>query len=248
MEYPEYMARFYDVIYNKVRSKVDTDFFLNKIKETSGTVLEVGVGTGRFFADALQNGADIYGIDVSKNMIQILKSKINNKDFHRVFVEDICTMKLAKKFTLIIAPFRVFSHIISVKDQLLALQNIYNHLEDGGILIFDLYVPNLKMLHDGISNVIDFEGEYEPCKKLKRITSMKADLINQISKVTMKFIWDENNEERIKEWQFDMRFYFRYEIEHLIALSPLTLVEILGDYSGEKLNPASKEFIVVCKK
>ena len=60
-EYPDFVARFYDVIYKKVRSGVDTKYFMNKILKTGGKVLEIGVGTGRFFINALAKGADIYG-------------------------------------------------------------------------------------------------------------------------------------------------------------------------------------------
>ncbi len=40
---------------------------------------------------------------------------------------------------------------------------------------------------------------------------MNADLINQISHVTFKFVWDEDGKEVSKEWKTDMRFFFRYE-------------------------------------
>ena len=48
MDYPEYMARFYDIIYDSIRSHVDTEFYLKRIKQTQGPVLETGWGTGRF--------------------------------------------------------------------------------------------------------------------------------------------------------------------------------------------------------
>ena len=65
--YPEPFARFYDVIYSHLRT-VDRDFFLWAIRETRGPVLEIGVGTGRLFLDAINAGADIYGIDISLTM------------------------------------------------------------------------------------------------------------------------------------------------------------------------------------
>ncbi|HJX72221.1 MAG TPA: class I SAM-dependent methyltransferase, partial [Bacteroidales bacterium] len=109
-EYPDYFARFYDVIYHQLRSQVDYHYFLNKIMSVRGRILEIGVGTGRFFAEALRSGADIYGIDVSKSMIEILKNKLDASDHYRIHTGDACTMKLNQKFRLIVAPFRVFSH------------------------------------------------------------------------------------------------------------------------------------------
>ncbi|MEI6764868.1 MAG: class I SAM-dependent methyltransferase [Bacteroidota bacterium] len=248
VNYPETFARFYDVIYARLRHKTDSDFFMNEIARCKNRVLEIGTGTGRFFTEAVQRGADIYGIDVSRSMIDVLKRKLAPEDQFRVTEDDCVTMHLGLKFDLILAPFRVFSHIIEVEQQLAALNNVARHLEPGGCFIFDLYVPNPKMLSEGLDDVMDFSGEYEPGKKLKRYSTMKADLVNQVSSVTMRFVWDEGNKQLEECWDFKMRFYFRYEIEHLIALSDLELVTIYGDYLKSPLESTSKDFIVVCKK
>lgn len=120
--------------------------------------------------------------------------------------------------------------------------------EPGGRFIFDLYVPNLNLLLNGIRNQTDFEGEYENGKKLIRVTSMKADVINQLSHVQMNFIWDEDGLQHEAEWDFKMRFFFRYEIEHLIRLSKLKLETIYGDYQRNGLNQDSKDFVIVCSR
>jgi SAM-dependent methyltransferase len=247
-EYPDFVARFYDVIYSKVRSGVDTGYFMNKILSAKGKVLEIGVGTGRFFIDALAKGADIYGIDISINMIDVLKKKLSPENHYRIMTGDACNMKLDSRFDLIIAPFRVFAHILDTKSQILFLNNVHEHLSDKGIFIFDLFVPDPKLMAEGIDNLTDFDGEYKPGKKLRRIVSSKTDIVNQLLDVTMKFIWDEDNKQLEKEWKLKMRLFFRYEVEHLIKLSMLNLVNIYGDYKENLLNSESKEFIVVCKK
>jgi len=247
-EYPDFFARFYDVIYDQIRHDADHDYFLNKMLKVNGPVLEVGVGTGRFFIEALNQGVDIYGIDISPSMVKVLKIKLPPEEHHRVSVQDLCDLNLDRKFDLIIAPFRVFMHLLKVEDQFKALEKVHEHLNPGGHFIFDLFVPNLKMLLEGLDNFNDFEGEYEPGKKLKRYSSMHADLVNQISQVTFKLVWDEDGKEISKEWKTDMRFFFRYEVEHLINQSKMEFVKISGDFHENKLNKDSKEFIVVCKR
>jgi SAM-dependent methyltransferase len=247
--YPDYVARFYDVIYHTIRDEVDTDYFLKKIAGYNGKVLEVGVGTGRLFLSALNKGADIYGIDISPAMIDVLKKQLNPGQQQRVRVDDMVTMQLDQKFDLIVAPFRVFSHIMSVDEQLRALNNISRHLQADGTFIFDLYVPSHAMLASGLDHVTDFEGDYEPGKKLRRITSMQADPIEQISYVTMRYIWEEENGREVeKVWNLQMRYYFRYELEHLIALSDLKIKHFFGNYQEQALNKDSKDFVVVCER
>jgi SAM-dependent methyltransferase len=247
-EYPDYVARFYDVIYHQLRSGADTKYFLNKISKTRGRILEVGVGTGRFFTEALRAGADIYGIDISKSMTDILKTKIDASEHFRVQTGDACTMKFSDRFQLIIAPFRVFSHLINVSDQMKFLNNIWKHLEKDGRFIFDLFVPDPGLLYKGMEKVMDFEGEYEPGKKLRRITSSLPDIVSQIMDITMKFEWEENNQWLSGEWNLKFRFFFRFELEHIIRLSKLRLENIYGDFNEGSLNKDSKEFIIICSR
>lgn len=243
------MARFYDLIYDQARSPVDVEYYLKKIKEAKGKVLEVGVGTGRILLPALEAGADIYGMDISPPMINRLLGGLKPDQHQRIWTQNLPELKSDKKYSLIIAPFRVFSHLIGKEEPLEALNRIYDHLEDNGLLIFDLYVPNVKMLANGLDNFEDFHGEYMPGKNISRVVSMKADVVNQLSSVSMNFIWD--NEEGGKStyaWESEMRFYFRYEIEHLVKRSNLELIEIFGDFKESQLNSLSKEFIIHARR
>lgn len=247
MLYPENFSRFYDTVYNSLRT-IDRDFYLEKIKKSKGPVLEIGTGTGRFFLEALKAGADIYGIDVSENMLRILKSRLPAKEHHRIFLMDALVMSLERKFDLIIAPFRVFSHVISISDQLQFLNNVHAQLNEGGTFVFDLFVPDPKFLREGIKDSVDFDGEYEPGKKLRRIVSLIPDLIHQVNNVTMKLEWDEDGTMKEELFPFQMRYFYRYELEHLIARSKLNLEKIYGDFEGRELTNESKDFVITCKK
>lgn len=246
--YPDFFARFYDLIYHSLRDGVDNQFFMDKIKNCKGKILEIGVGTGRFFIEALNSDADIYGIDISPEMINVLTNKLKNSEKQRVSVQSMVDFSLPHKFDMIIAPFRVFMHIIDKKEQLAALNHVFEYLNKGGIFIFDTFIPDLKQLIDGLNNVVDFEGEYEPGKKVQRIVTTKPSLINQIIDIEFKFRWEEDNQTKEKVWQLPLRFFFRYEIEHLIEKSQFTDYQIFGDYFGNSLCNTSKEFVVLCTK
>jgi len=246
--YPEYFARFYDLIYHKVRDGVDNNFYLEKIKNSGGKILEVGTGTGRLMIEALENGADIYGIDISPAMLDILKAKLTSDRASRVSLQNIIDFKSDITYDLIIAPFRVFMHLINKEDQLKALNNVYKNLNPGGKFVFDLFVPDLKPLINGLENVVDFEGEYETGKRVKRIVSTKPDLINQIINITFRLEWNDDKSDYMKEWKTPLRFFFRYELEHLIERSEFKNYNISGDFMGNELNSDSKEFIIICQK
>jgi len=210
--YPSYFARFYDLIYSNIRSDIDTDYFLKKIREANGPVLEAGVGTGRFFTEALKQGADIYGIDISPAMLDILKLKIDRKYHNRLTIQDISDFSFRRKFKLILAPFRVFMHITEPREQLATLNHVYDNLGKGGLFIFDLFIPDPELLAKGMNEVVDFEGEYASGETLRRITSSHSDLINQITDVTFRFEWTEKSRNFKETWNTRLRFCFRFEL------------------------------------
>jgi SAM-dependent methyltransferase len=247
-EYPPSFARFYDVIYHQLRDGVDHDYFLNEVRKCKGNILEIGVGTGRFFVEALLNGHEVYGIDISRNMLEVLKSKLEPHQHYRVTNQNMLDFSFDFQFDLIIAPFRVIMHIPEKKDQILALNNVCRHLKPNGRFIFDTFVPDLNQLIKGLHNHVDFEGEYEEGKKLKRTVSTKPDLINQVIQVSFTLDWEEDESLKTEVWDLPLRFFFRYELEHLIERSEYSSYTIFGDYKGHSLDESSKEFIVECKK
>lgn len=246
--YPDYFARFYDIIYHQVRDGVDNSFYLKKITDTWGKILEVGVGTGRLFTEALKSGADIYGIDISQPMLNVLITKLNPDQQKRVSLQNIIDFRFDTGFDLIIAPFRVFMHLTDKDDQIRALNNVCRNLNPGGRFIFDLFVPDLKMIMDGLDNVTDIDVEYESGHRLKRVVSTKPDLISQLINLTFRIEWNDKTGYHAEEWRTPLRFFFRFEIEHLLERSEFTKYKINGDFEGTTLNSDSKEFIILCQK
>ena len=94
------------------------------------------------------------------------------------------------------APFRVIMHLLDIPDQLKAINNVFDHLKQGGRFIFDVFNPDLKHLIHGLNNVKDFEAEYQPGKLFKRYSSTNPDLVNQIIEVTFKFWWEDDEGEK----------------------------------------------------
>ena len=158
-------------------------------------------------------------------------------------------MRLGRRFALVVAPFRVLSHLASTGDQLRLLDAVREHLVPGGSFVFDLYVPSLQRLLEGLPEVCDFDGEWAPGRRLRRlVSSAPADLARQTNHVRMGFVWDEADGEHRGVWEFEMRFFFRFEIEHLVARSGLSLSSIHGDFTGGPLTAESREYVVVCRR
>jgi SAM-dependent methyltransferase len=249
-KYNEVMVHFYDVVYDNMLKSIDVVYYVDKLKNAGGPALEIGCGTGRIFCEALRAGVDIYGLDLSDLMLNVLKGKIDKKEHSRLLLGDIRKTKLGRKYKLIIAPFRMFQHLYTVEDQLNALSNIKEHLEDGGRFIFDAFNPDLNFIFSGFEESLQFSGEYAPGKVIRRYHKVKPDPINQQQHITFRFEWDENGDGNLSEAEFytPLRYFFRYELEHLVLRSGLMLVNIYGDMNENPLNEKSRDFVVVCSK
>jgi SAM-dependent methyltransferase len=228
---------------------VDNEYYLEAATAADGPVLEIGVGTGRLFAEALRRGADVHGIDLSPVMIERCRAKLPPSERGRVQVEDAVRLRSEPRFALVMAPFRVLSHVADPDDQIRLLDAVHGALRPGGIFVFDLYVPSLKLLLEGMPETCDFDGEHAPGRRLRRfVSSAPADLARQTNHVRMSFVWEEEDGEHRGDWEFEMRFFFRFELEHLVARSALDLVAIHGDFAGGPLSADSREYVVACRR
>jgi len=246
--YTETMVRFYDLMYERILDKSNKEFYLKEINKSKGPVLEIGTGTGRIFLPALESGTDIYGIDISENMQKYLKNKLDAMEHYRLIFADMRDFKLERKFNLIIAPFRMFSHLLTIDDQLSALGKVKEHLAENGKFIFDVFLPNLELINKGNEYSLIFEGEYEPGKSVKRYESAGPDYINQLQHVLFKYEWDNDGGKSSEIIEFAFRYFFRYELENLVARSGLKLEKMYGDFEYNDFGTESKNMVCVCSK
>lgn len=130
------MACFYDNFYVKKNYAGEVEF-IRQFVDNDASILDAGCGTGNH-AKILQDlGYKISGFDISPDMVNIAREKVNG-DF---FVSDLLNVKLDKKFDLIISFFAVFNHLKGYSQFKHALQNLKNCLKDNGKIIIDLHNP-----------------------------------------------------------------------------------------------------------
>jgi len=79
-------ASFYDVIhgeifnqYEQARFKRDIDLIALFVRGTPRFALDIGCGTGNLFLKFLKHGFHVVGVDISKEMIDILRDKLENR-------------------------------------------------------------------------------------------------------------------------------------------------------------------------
>ena len=122
----------------------DVDFYVERARAAGGTVVELGVGTGRIAIPTAAAGIRVIGVDSSVGMLDVCR-----RAAERAGVADLLDLRLAdlrdpylgERVPLVICPFRAYLHLESDADRRRALSGAYALLVPGGRLAFDVFAP-----------------------------------------------------------------------------------------------------------
>lgn len=246
VEYERLVARTYDSVYAVIRdSSGDSAFYRSIAEETGGPLLELGCGTGRVLLNSAATGIECVGLDASSEMLQVLREK--NPPENVSLVQDrIESFDLGfGRFRLITAPFRTMQHLLDPQSQLAALRNIHRHLAPEGVFAFDVFDPNLAAIAvEKEPEVLDATFEYQG-DEMRRYAAVSRDLSTQVMSVTFRF--EGENADLVGSTRFHMRWYYRYEIEHLLARADFTDVTFFRDFVRTPWSSGS-EIVVMARR
>jgi SAM-dependent methyltransferase len=161
---------------------------------------------------------------------------------------DVRDFDLAERFALITAPFRVVQHLTSIDDQLRFLDAVTRHLAPGGRLVFDVFNPNLARLvaadsaeHEDTPEQLLTDGR--TLRRTFRVARVRW--IEQVSEIELiYYVTDASRTVQRYVQAFDMRWFLRAEIEHLLARGGFRLRSIYGDFDRSPLADGCPEQIV----
>ncbi|MBM9448527.1 hypothetical protein BUY18_11160 [Staphylococcus cohnii] len=125
--------------------KKDVKFISSTFPLSDGycNVLDLGCGPGLYSNIMAQLGYTVTGVDISEQSIKYAKECASDKDIANVnyICNDFFEFEESKKYNLILLNYQIFG-TFSEKERNALLSKIYNHLEENGILIFDILTLN----------------------------------------------------------------------------------------------------------
>ena len=253
-----YDAAFYDHV-DLYQHRPDIAFYTALATEHGGPVLELGCGTGRVLLPTARAGVEITGLDLSDGMLAVCRSKLAEEapdvqDRVRLTRGDMRSFDLGRRFSLVTIPFRPFQHLLTVEDQMDCLACAHRHLEPGGVLALDVFNPSLQRLVD--PKYLEESDADLPFvlpdgrSVVRRDRNASVDLTHQA--IHVEFIYNvthpDGRQERLVD-AFPMRYFFRYEGEHLLVRSGYRVEAVYGDFDRSPVGAeAAGELVFVARR
>lgn len=246
--YQRTIARNYDAEYAVIRDPSgDRAFYADLARETGGPVLELACGTGRVLLPIAREGIPCVGLDLSTAMLDVLRAKDPPPNLEIVEGSMTDYDLGAGRFRLIYAAFRGFQHLLGVDEQLAALACARRHLAQGGLFAFDVFSPDLARTaiaeEPEQQDVRAEEGDEE----VRRFATVWRDHATQIMRVRFRHErWRGGVKVADEATEIKMRWFFRYEIEHLLARAGFELSALYGGFDRRPYD-AKGEIIAVAR-
>ncbi len=257
-----------DIVYNETAHlydhlprysrRMDRDFYVAEARACGGRVLELGCGTGRVLLPIARAGVSITGLDLARAMLRVLEEKLAREPSEvrgrvRLVLGRMEEFDLGEEFALITTPFRSFQHLLGVDVQLACLERVRRHLAPAGRFILDVFNVDREVLcrapdKEEVEDVP--EVEVPDGSRLRR-TSRVAGLHHTEQYMDLEmfyYVTAPDGRTRRYVQAFKWRYFFRFELEHLLARSGFRVEAVYGNYDRSPLRDDSPEMIFIAAK
>jgi len=230
----------------------DVEYYVRLARRSRGPVLEYGVGNGRVALGIARAGVEVFGVDLSRAMLDDLERTLAAqppKLRSRVAVQhgDMRTLKLKRRFPLVLAPFNTVLHLYERADFEAFLARVREHLEPEGRFVFDFSVPQPddlcrdperwfgapRIRHPTSGELVRYDERFD------------YDPFRQLLLVTTRF-----SPERGKPWTIPLshRQLFPREVEALLHYNGFGDIEFTADFSDNPADRHTDSAVVSCRR
>lgn len=239
----DYFSEFYYKAAFSMNSstKKQIDFVLNQVElNAESRILDMCCGYGRHSMELAKRGYQVTGIDYSRELIEIAKSKCENEGIENVRFEegDIRRYNESKLFDLTISMFVSLGYFENEDENISAIKVLCNSVRENGYLFLDLY--NYNKMYSEYENKMRYPGGIEVTTQRKFDKDNKIAYINKIVK--------SKTSDDDKRYEMRIRVYTMDEIISICAANNMRLYKSFGNYDGSAFDKESDKMLLLFKK
>jgi SAM-dependent methyltransferase len=216
MNFGDVYSQYYDLLYRDKDYIGETSYveqLIRSNRKNSSTLLDLGCGTGKHAELFCEKGYEVHGVDLSPEMLAIAESRRTGKESRLQFTcSNISELQLDAQFDVVTSLFHVMSYQTENSDLLLAFQKAYQHLNPGGLFIFDFWYGPGVLTDRPVTRVKRLENENI---SVTRISESEIHATRNVVDVHFDVLVEnkiDNSMHKNKE-KHAMRYFFDPELE-----------------------------------
>lgn len=214
-------AEYYDLLYSDKDYAGEVNYIhglIERFAPRAKSILELGSGTGKHAALLAAKGYSVHGVERSDTMLAQALALASKDDRLSFSSGDLRKVRVGKRFDVVMSLFHVISYQTSNQDLKAAFATVKEHLNPGGLLIFDCWYGPAVLTE-------------RPAVRVKRVSNDEIDVTRLVEPVLhpnenrvevnyQVFIRNKKTDQvqEVRETH-QMRYLFTPEIDMLLELA-----------------------------
>ena len=208
-----------------------------------GIVVDLGCGTGDLTLLLAQDGYDMIGVDLSDEMLCILREKAEEQNVSNLLLlcQNLLDLDLYGTVRAAVSTFDTLNHIGPYADFCKAIQRAALFIEPNGLMLFDMNTP-YKHEHVLENQVFELEAEDVYCT-----WSNQLDEKARLTQITIDLLYKDTG---VRESESFQEYYYTMdEIRNACEAAGLKILEICdGERFGTLRNDSERYLITAIKR
>jgi SAM-dependent methyltransferase len=246
-------APFYDADYRNYTD--DLQMIVDLAHMAGERALELGCGTGRALLPLAATGHFVTGIDRSSALLALANRKVaaaRLAEHVTLIQDDLRTFHLeGHDFDFAYCVSNTLMHLTTQDDQLSVLRNVHRHLRPDGLLLVDLFNPDIVRLTEvsGMQELADQWTDEESGAQVFKWSIRRLDVAQQLQETL--FLYEEifpDGHVRKRAIPFLLRFLWPSEGQLLLQIAGFEVEAIYGDFDSAPYDDSSERLIFLARK
>ncbi|MEO6237079.1 MAG: class I SAM-dependent methyltransferase [Vicinamibacterales bacterium] len=243
-------APFYDWENARTVARRDVAFWRGLARRQSGTVLELGCGTGRLSLPLLKSGARLFGVDRSEPMLQRLHAKARRAGVSgaQLVRGDIRRLPFRTRpgFGLVMAPYGMLQSLTSERDLASTLGSVARVLRRDGVFVIDL-VPDLPRWSE-YQRRVTLSGSQNARTHLTLRETVRQDRRRRLTMFDQEYTERRGREKRVHRFALTFRTLSVPQMRRRLEKAGFRIDAVLGDYRGGPWHPDADVWILLASR
>lgn len=224
-------SRYYDLLYRDKNYCAEAEFISTQLRKhlpTAETLVELGCGTGRHAIEMARQGWRVTGVDLSAGMVEAAAKRLTEVPAdigRRVKLQcgDVRTVRLGEKADCVASLFHVLSYQTKEGDLLLALTTAAEHLQPGGLLLFDFWYGPAVLTDRPVVRVKRLSDD---AFEMTRISEPEMRYNENVVAVKFSILLKDLASGRISEDHevHEMRYFFWPELKYFLSAAGFDVI------------------------